>query len=189
MRMPIGLTNVAPTFQRAFDILIAHFQRWSCLVYPEDIILFSSSLDDHLKNFREIMATLRDAGTTVKLRKCEFFTSSVTSIGHVIRPERLLVEKARVRSLTDAKHSNTQTYLRSFLGWCSVYRSFIFGSVKVVGPLNEFIKKEQLPKLDPFTSAQAAAFDSLKDALNSAPFLSLSKKDLPFTADTDSIAY
>ena len=184
-RMPFGLTNAPATFQRAVDILLARFKWRTCLVYLDDIIVFSNNLDDHLSHVREIMRVLQDAGITLKLKKCEFFTDSVKYLGHVIRPGQLSVDEVRVKSLKEAKHPTTQTELPSFLGLCNVYRRFVPKFADVAAPLNHLLRKGQPVKLEPLADVEASAFSSLVDAVTSPPVLALPRLGLPFEVDTD----
>ncbi|CAN8065809.1 unnamed protein product [Agarophyton chilense] len=147
------------------------------------------NLDKHLTHVRDIMATLRDACVTLKMKNCDFFTDTVKYLGHVIRPGRVTIEETRVKSLKEAKEPRTQTELRSFLGLANVYRRFIPHFADKAAPLNALLRKGQPPKLDPFTPVQTESFNSLKDSVVSAPILSLPKPERPFIKDTDASDY
>ncbi len=86
--MPFGLCNAPATFQRTLDILLTGYRWRSCLVYLDDVIIFSSTFDEHLGH---ILQVLKGAGLSLKLRKCHFFSDKVDYLGHVIRPGRLAV--------------------------------------------------------------------------------------------------
>ena len=72
-RMPFGLTNAPACFQRALDLTLTNFKWRTCLVYIDDVIIFSTNLDDHIKHVDEILTTLAEAGVTLKIKKCFFF--------------------------------------------------------------------------------------------------------------------
>ena len=76
-RMPFGLCNSPATFQRTVDMLLSGYRWRTCLVYLDDIIVFSNTKEDHLTHVREILTILKDAGFSLKLRKCNFFAQSV----------------------------------------------------------------------------------------------------------------
>lgn len=183
--MPFGLTKAPASFQRALDILLSRFKWKTCLVYFDDIIIFSRSRAEHLEHVRSIMSILRDAGITLKLGKCKFCTDSVTYLGHEIRPGRLMIDEVRVKSLKQAKHPTTQTELRSYLALCNVYRRFVPSYTDIATPLYALLRKGESPKLDSLTDAQASAFFTLLAAVTSPPVLSLPKRDLPYSLDTD----
>ena len=73
IRMPFGLCNAPPTFQRTMDITLSNFRWKTCLVYLDDVIVFSESFEEHLRHVSEILSCLSDAGFSLKLAKCEFF--------------------------------------------------------------------------------------------------------------------
>ncbi len=76
-RMPFGLCNAPATFQRTIDILLTGYRWRSCLVYLEDVIVFSTTFDGHLRHVEEILRVLKEAGLSLKLRKCNFFAETV----------------------------------------------------------------------------------------------------------------
>ena len=188
-RMPFGLCNAPATFQRMLDILLAGLRWRSCLVYLDDIIVFSKSVDEHFKHLGEILAILRKAGLSLKLKKCNFFTKTVDYLGRVIRPGKLEVAEKNTAALKGFKEPRTQTQLRSFLGMCNVYRRFVPNFARVAAPINQLLKKEQGQDLPPFDEAQVHSFNLLKRALSEPPVLRLPRKDLPYSVDTDACAY
>ena len=94
-RMPFGLRNAPATFQRALDIILSGVRWQSCLIYLDDVIVFSRSTDEHLRHVDEIPTSLRRAGITLKLRKCPFFQPTGDYVGHMIT-----AGKAFVRALS-----------------------------------------------------------------------------------------
>ena len=114
VRMPFGLCNAPATFQRTVDILLMKFRWRTCLVYLDDIIIFSKTLDEHIQHVDEILTVFREAGMSLKLRKCHFFVKSVEYLGHVIRPGLLQVATRNVEAIESAQHPLTKTQVRSF---------------------------------------------------------------------------
>ena len=68
--MPFGLCNAPGTFQRLMERVLAGLHWTSCLVYLDDIIIFSQSIDDHLQKLREVFLRLQGAGLKIKPIKC-----------------------------------------------------------------------------------------------------------------------
>lgn len=82
--MPFGLCNATVTFQRTVDIVLSRFKWHIRLVYPDDVIVFSESLDDHLRHVKEVLTVFRVAGFSLKPAKCKFFTSRVDYLWRII---------------------------------------------------------------------------------------------------------
>ncbi|MGH0053304.1 MAG: reverse transcriptase/ribonuclease H family protein, partial [Sphaerochaetaceae bacterium] len=189
IRMPFGLMNAPATFQRALDMILSRFKWKTCLVYLDDVIIYSNNMDDHFKHVEEILSCLSNAGITLKLKKCDFFTDTVNYLGHKIRPGHLETDKAVTAALKEAKHPRDQTELKSFLGLCNVYRRFVPRYSHVAAPLNKLLRKDQAFKLGPLTPDQKQAFDSLVKAVTEPPVLALPKLGLPYSVDTDASDY
>ena len=183
--MPFGLCNAPATFQRTLYILLAGLRWNSCLVYLDDIIVFSRSIEDHFQHLGEILAILKEAGLSLKLKKCNFFTKTVDYFAHVMRPGKLEVSEKNTAALKGFKEPTTQTQLRSFLGMCNICRRFVPNFARVTAPLNQLLKEGQGHDLEPFDETQRGAFDLLKQPLSDPPVLRLPQKDLPYSVDTD----
>ena len=85
--MPFGLCNVLATFQWLMEWVLAGLQWSSCLVYLDDIIVYSRSVEEHLTLLGEVVARLRKAGLKVKPSKCHLLQTSVCYLGHVVSAE------------------------------------------------------------------------------------------------------
>jgi hypothetical protein len=114
LRLPFGLRNAQATFQRAIDIILSGFKWKTCLVYLDDVIVFSQSKKDHLAHVAEALTLPGNAGLSLKLKKCHFFAETVDYLGHVIRPGRLVVTEKNTSALKSPPLPRTQTELRFF---------------------------------------------------------------------------
>jgi len=85
-RMPFGLTNAPATFQWALDIILSDVKWQSCLVYPDDVIVYSQTQEEHVQHIDDVLDLLRAAEVTLKLPKCRFFRTTVEYLGHEITP-------------------------------------------------------------------------------------------------------
>ena len=80
LRMPSGLKNAAQAFLRLMDTV---FQGLTCVfVYLNDILVVSTSEEEHLKDIRTVCGRLRDFGLVAKLEKCLFGVESIDFLGH-----------------------------------------------------------------------------------------------------------
>jgi hypothetical protein len=185
LRMPFGLRNAPATFQRFVDITLSGLTWKTCLVYLDDIIVFSKTPTEHMAHLDAVLHRLYRAGRTLNLKKCHFFKETVDYLGHVIRPGQLSVAEKNTTTLKSTNHPTTQTELRSFLGLCNVYRRFVRGFAKIAAQLNLLLRKGETPQHGPLSSEQVTAFDTLRNALLNPPILALPRIESAFTLDTD----
>ena len=184
-RLPFGLRNAPGTFQRAIDIILSGIKWKTCLVYLDDVIIFSSSRDVHLKHVNEALHLLGKAGLSLKLIKCHFSKEALDYLGHVIRPGKLAVAEKNTAALRNAPVPKTQTELRSFLGLCNVYRRFVPRFAAVAAPLTSLLGKGTSPQLGALSAQQIDAFNTLRDKLLSPPVLALPRPTGKLWLDTD----
>ena len=62
-------------------------------MYFDDVIIFYKNVDKHIQHVDEVLTILRNAGISLKLRKCEFFQQKVNYLGHVILQNKLVLAK------------------------------------------------------------------------------------------------
>ena len=187
--MPFGLKNVPATFQRAVDIILSWVRWQHALVYLDDVIFYSTTVEAHLEHGQELLTLLQAAGVSLKLRKCSFSEISVDCLGHVVRPGKLEVAAKNCESIKQAKASANQTELRSFLGMCNVYRRFVPNFARVAAPFNRKLSKGEPYAFETLTDREYEAFHNLRDKLVRPPILALPRDGDPYTLDTDACEY
>ena len=183
--MPFGLKNAPGTFQRAADIILASVKWQYALVYLDDVIVYSKSIEEHFGHLDHVLQLMHDAGLTLKLNKCEFFRSSVDYLGQVISPGKLQVTQRAIEAIKKARHPLNVSEMRSFLGLCNVYRRFVKGFTKIANPLNRKLRKGEKPTWSKLTDEEQLAFETLKEALTSPLILALPRAGFPYILDTD----
>jgi len=162
VRLPFGLCNAPATFQRAMDMILAGVKWQICLVYLDDVIVFSLSPEEHLQHLDEVLTRLEKAGVTLKAAKCHFFPEEVEYLGLVIRPGRVHVLEKNLRALRGLRYPETQTPMKSFLGMCAVYRRFVADFFKIAKPLRA-LTSTKLPKRLPLPrEEESKAFEELR---------------------------
>ena len=191
VRMPFGLKNAPATFQRALDMILSGYNWKTCLVYIDDVIIYSRTGEDHLRDVDSVLQVLKQAGVSLKFDKCRFFTDSVRYLGHIIRPGTLEVDDSHVRALKLAKPPKTTSELRSFLGFTNVYRRFINNYTETARPLFKLLqgnpkKHKPIPPLD---DSQMKSFQKLIEQVTSPPVLALPQPGLRYSLDTDACDY
>jgi len=185
LSMPFGLTNAPATFQRALDIILSGLKWQICLVYSDDVMIFSGNAKQHFKDVDTVLHRLREAGVTLNLVKCTWFSDEVEYHGHVVRPRQLHVHKKNVDALEHAKFPTTKTQLESFFGLCNVYRRFVKDSAKRAKPLNALTRAEIPPDVPPLKDVAVAAFEDLRHTLLCPPVLAWPKANRKLVVDVD----
>ena len=188
-RMPFGLCNAPASYQRTLDILLSGLKWKSCLVYVDDVIIYSTDFEDHLRDVSKVMKILEEAGLSLNMRKCKFFSRTVDYLGHVVSPGRLAVAAKNTESIRKAVYPKNQTELRSFLGACNVYRRFVPNFSHVAAPLNKLLQKGQSSNIPELTPEQKEAFNLLKASLVEPPVLQLPDPDKALSIDADASNY
>ena len=127
MVMPFGMCNAPATFQRLMERVLAGLHWTSCLVYLDDIIVFSHTVHEHFQQLRDVLARLRGAGLKVKATKCHLLQSRVSYLGHVISDQGISTDPEKVKCIANWPVPTSQKQLQCFLGLASYYRRFING--------------------------------------------------------------
>ena len=125
IRLPFGLTNAPATFQRAIDTILSGVKWKTCLVYLEDVIVFSRTVEEHITHLDEVSGLLSRAGVSLKASKCFLFQEEVEYLGHIVGCGHIRVNKKNLVGLRRAEPPRIKKDLRSFLGMCNVYRQFL----------------------------------------------------------------
>jgi transposase InsO family protein len=180
--MPFGLTNAPSTFMRLMNEVLRHFIGKFVVVYFDDILIYSSSLEEHLAHLRAVFDALRAARLFGNIEKCTFCTDRVSFLGYVVTPQGIEVDQAKVEAINNWPIPTSVTQVRSFLGLAGFYRRFVKDFSTIAAPLHEITKKGV-----PFTwgKAQEDSFSTLKDKLTHAPLLQLPNFDKTFELECD----
>ena len=187
-RMPFGLTNAPATFQRLMENCLGELHLSWCIIYLDDIIVFSDSPSEHLRRLRGVFAKLDKAGLKLKPSKCEFFKTRITYLGHIVSSKGIETNPKKVEAVKNWTVPQTVTDVRSFLGFTNYYRRFIRGYAKVAKPLNTLVSGNNANrKRAPveWTGECQVAFDKLKELCTSTPILVYANYKKPFQLQTD----
>ena len=184
--MPFGLTNAPATFMHLMQSIFADVLDSIVIIFLDDILIFSKTLEDHRHHVAEVLQRLRKHKLYGKLSKCEFMRRSISFLGHVISADGLSMEPEKVKAITEWPVPKNATEVRSFLGLAGYYRRFVKDFSRIAAPLSELQEKEAVFA---WTPARQAAFDQLKAAVTSAPTLILPDESLPYVVTTDASGF
>nr|XP_032813814.1 LOW QUALITY PROTEIN: uncharacterized protein LOC116944364 [Petromyzon marinus] len=177
-----GLTNAPATFQRLMELVMRGLQWEQCLIYLNDVIVFSRSLSEHWSRLREVFQRLRAAHLKLKPRKCYLAQREVGYLGHRVNEAGVRTNPEKVRAVVEWPRPRNLTEIRSFLGLATYYRRFVKGFSEIALPLTQLTS----PK-NPYqwTEACQTAFTTLKDHLTHTPTLAFPNFTTDFILDTD----
>lgn len=193
-RMPFGLCNAPSTFQRLMQRMFGDQQCESLLLYLDDIIVFSSSVSQHVQRLEVVLDRLQREGLKVKLSKCSFFRREVGYLGHIISDQGVATDPAKIEAVAKWPRPSQVSELRSFLGFASYYRRFVEGFAKLASPLHKLVAKLAGTKSKKGSGQEFQAawtlqceesFEALKSKLTSAPVLAFADFSRPFILETD----
>ena len=160
--MPFGLTNASAAFMDLMNRVFGPYLDKFIIVFIDDILVYSSSKEEHVEHLRIVLQTLKEHQLYAKFSKCQFWLDRVAFLGHVV--------------------FTNVTEVRSLLGLAGYYRKFVEGFSKVATPLTKLTRKEEK-----FIWSEACqnSFDELKQRLTTAPVLTLSSGSEGFTVYCD----
>ena len=138
-RMPFGLTNAPATFQCLMESCLGKLHLNWCIIYLDDIIVFSKTPEEHLERSQGVFDKLAKAGSKLKPSKCEFFNSKITYLGHIVSAAGIETDPKKIEAVKDWPVSKTVTDVCNFLGFTNHYHRFIQECAKVAQPLNTLI--------------------------------------------------
>jgi len=158
--MPFGLTNAPATFQRLMECILAGLRPSQCLIYLDDIIVFSPSFPEHLNQLAEVLQQLRKAGLKLKAKKCEFARREVLYLGHVVSATGVKPDPSKTRAVATYPVPSDVKELCQFLGLANYYCRFVQDYSRIAEPLHQLTRKTAKGFL--WNSNCQEAFDELK---------------------------
>ncbi|KAL1540646.1 hypothetical protein AAHA92_24966 [Salvia divinorum] len=179
--MPFGLTNAPSTFQAAMNDIFRPLLRRSVIVFFDDILIYSPTLESHGHHLHEVLSILTAHSFFVKLSKCTFCSTTVEYLGHLITDGQLQADPSKIAAMVAWPIPSTVKQLRGFLGLTGYYRRFIAGYASIAAPLTELLKKDSFS----WSPIAEEGFETLKKAMTTAPVLRLPDFSKTFYLETD----
>lgn len=165
---PFGLSNAPATYQRLMECVLRNLTYKICLIYLDDILVYSKTFPEHLNHLRQVFDRLRHANLKLKPSKCKFACNKVHYLGHVVSSEGIAPDEDKISTVKDFPRPHNVKTVRSFLGLANYYRRFVKDFAKIAAPLNQLLRKDHKFV---WTAQCEEAFQALKAALISAPIL------------------
>ena len=181
--MPFGLTNAPATFQRLMECVLAGLTYEQCLIYLDDIVVFSVTFDQHLERLKMVFHHLAEAGLKLKPSKCHFAKSEIRYLGHIVSRQGIQADPDKTSAMISFPVPSDIKELRQFLGLTNYYRRFIKGYSSIAEPLHKLTRKTEGGFK--WNSECQNAFQHLKHLLVSPPILAYPQFQLPFVVASD----
>ena len=137
-RMPFGLTNSPATFQALMEKVIGELNLKTCLIYLDDIVILSSTIEEHLTRLGEILHRLQEAGLKLKPSKCKFLHKQLMKyLGHVVSAGGVECDPDLTKDILTWKSPTNVKEVQRFLGFVGFYRRFVQDFAKIAKPLHQ----------------------------------------------------
>ena len=180
--MPFGLSNAPSTFMRLMNHILRSFIGKFVVVYFDDKLIYSKSMEDHANHVKQVLSILRKEKLFGNLAKCTFAKDKLVFLGFVVSSKGIEVDDSKVEAIRNWPTPTNVSQVRSFHGLAGFYRRFVKDFSTIACPLNELTKKNV-----PFVwgKAQQNAFDEQKRRLTQAPLLVLPDFTQTFEIECD----
>lgn len=170
-RLSFGLKNSGIAFQKTMQQVLSPFTSSNIIIYIDDILIMTETYEEHLILVHKVLATLRNNGIKIKVKKCELFRNEVSFLGHLINENGIRKSPDFIEKVRDFPKPKTITQLRQFLGLTNFQRKFIKDCSTISKPLSE-ITGGPKRKTIKWTDEQTRAYNRLKEEIEKEVILS-----------------
>lgn len=194
-RLPQGVTNAPATFQRLMERCMSDMTRRDCMVFLDDLIIYSDTLESHELKLRKVFDQLAAYNLKLSPQKCKLFQTEVRYLGHSISQDGISTDPDKISALKSWPVPRNSKELHSFLGFTSFYRKYVEHYSRVVQPLQDLLqwcsarcgnaKKRKIDVQQQWTEEHQQAFQAIIEKLTSAPVLGYANYKLPYVLHTD----
>jgi len=165
--MPMGLTNAVETFQEMMNRVLKGYLGKICEVYLDDIIIYSSSLEEHIKHVNMVVKRLKRYNLKIKSEKCKIAQTKIEYLSHVIYDGKMEPSPTKTADLFKFQEPLTVQQTHSFIGLGGYYRKFINNYSSLISPLLRYV--QQNGKLE-WDNGCSQAFNCLREKLTNSDF-------------------
>lgn len=130
-----GFTNAPATFQHLMNSVLLPYLDKFVVVYIDDILIYSETVEEHAEHLRQVLAKLREHKLYIKRSKCEFGVHDVEYLGHHVLHGELTMDPAKQKAIADWPQPTNAHDLHVFLGLTNYYRRFIRCYSHIAAPL------------------------------------------------------
>jgi hypothetical protein len=170
--LPAGLKNAPPTFERIMNSIIGQGREHFCLIYLDDIIVFSKTFDDPVGHVKEVLSALHMHHFQLNPPKCEFFKHVMNYLGHTIDANGMKPLDDKIETIKRLPMPTTLREANYFTGALGFYWKFIKNFAHMAAPIHRItnLHKQQRREFT-WEPEQAEAFRQLKLVMSSKPLV------------------
>ena len=185
--MPFGLVNAPATFQTMMNEILREFLDQGVVVYIDDILIYSKTIEEHIILVRKVLQKLREYRMAISLEKSVFHVKKVDFLGYVVATDGVTMNEKKVESVKAWRAPASVKDVQIFIGFANFYRRFIKNFSAICAPITNLLKGD--PKKFFWGKEQQEAFDDLKRRFISAPILCHFYPELDTVVETDASDY
>jgi hypothetical protein len=198
--VPFGLTNAPAAFQAFINRCMTGLMDIICVIYLDDILIYSKDRQQHVKDVKTVLERLREFKLYASLEKSEFFVDRTEFLGYIVTPDGVTIDPERTKTIREWPEPRTVGEVRSFIGFINFYRRFIPKFSGIAAPLHELTRKgphqarkgpalrrEEKQRIT-LPSEAKIAFQALKDAFTNTPIVAHFDPSRPTRLETDASA-
>ena len=181
-RMPMGLSHSPSVFSRIMTMAMSGLSGTICLVYLDDLIVYSRTSRQHLMDLKKVFHRLRQTNLKIHPNKSHFFQRTVFFLGYKISADGIQVDPEKIKAIVDWPTPRSKKEAQSFYGLASFYREFIKNFARTAEPISALTKKG---KTFEWSQECEIAFNTLKEQLTSTKVLAFPNFEGTFIVNTD----
>jgi hypothetical protein len=180
--MPFGLTNAPSIFQSFMDNLFQPYLYKHVLIYLDDLLIYSKTLEEHIQHLRQVFDILRKNNVYLCLEKSHFLRDQIPYLGHIITTSGITVDPKKLTAVEEMPRPTNVKEAQSFLGFINYFRKFLPRISYILKPITDLTKKNT-----PYIWSEQAqqAFDEAKQMLLNTATLAIPDFTKPFQLITD----
>ncbi len=139
LRLPFGLKNAPMEFQRAINILFGDLKFFQA--YLDDIIIFSSSINEHSQHVKIVFEIIKKNKISVNFAKSKFFVEEIPYLGHLITSQSVKPDPKRLKQYEEIKTPTCLKDVQSLLGLINWSRGYVPNLSIKLEPISRKLRK------------------------------------------------
>lgn len=169
--MTFGLRNASQSFQRYINRALGDLE--FVFIYIDDILVASSSLDEHIEHLRVVFQRLKEFHLRLNVAKCVLGAPELEFLGYIVNGKGIRPTSSRVKSISDFPRPKTISDLRRFLGMVNFYRRNVPHAARAQVPLNSLLvdSHKDDKRIIMWSNELIEAFEKTKNGLADAAML------------------